>query len=334
MRGKSQTKKTLLGVLAIAAFALLSPVVSYAQTTDTAGGTVVKPAPAPVDSTAVTSVGIGEDVTSVASDANGNIYASLQFTNKVVKLNGGGTEIASFAVGQNPTGLVVDNTNGVLYVLNNADNTVSKLGLDGTNIATYKVNGDGPVYAALNDTTLYIACERSNTLVQMSTDGVALGSTEVGARPVWVAISPTGTKAGTSVYVSCNKADQVWKLSSAGAVLAKYNSGRGPFGIAINSSGQVLVACFWDGVVLRLDGATGAVLSKTAVGDGAAGMIAYGNVVAVVENGSNSITRLSAADGSVISSDKVDRSPLIGTATASALWVGCTGSGTIARRAL
>jgi hypothetical protein len=40
------------------------------------------------------------------------------------------------------------------------------------------------------------------------------------------------------------------------------------------------------------------------------------------------------ADGTFISKDLVDRSPLIGAATPSALWVACTGSGTIARRAL
>jgi hypothetical protein len=391
-------KNVLLSVLMIAAFALLSPVVSFAQTAATATApaadsttapsstpTSSKPAPATTDTTAETSVGFNAGVTSLASDSNGNVYASLQYTNKVVKLNGSGTLLGTFAVGGNPTGLLVDNANGVLYVLNNSDNTVSKLGLDGTLIATYKVGGDGPVYAALYAGTLYIACERSSTLVRMSTSGTALGSTGVGARPVWVVISVTSPQGYTTdasaapadpapapadatpmmatdaaampadttapppdttmtaskqsmssvnVYVSCNKANEVWKLSSAGAVLARFNSGRGPFGLAVNSNGDILVACFWDAVVLRLSGADGTVLGKTAVGDGAAGLIAYGNVVTVIENGTNSITRLSLADGSVISKDKVDRAPLAGAATASALWVGCTGSGTVARRAL
>jgi cytoskeletal protein RodZ len=398
MKSKVQMRNVLLSVLVLAAIALLSPAVLRAQTasstttvspadtTATSSGTTTtttssKPMPATTDTTAETSVGIGSGVTSVAGDSNGNVYASLQFSNKVVKLNGAGTEVARFAVGGNPTGLLVDNANSVLYVLNNADNTVSKLGLDGTLLATYKVGGDGPVHAALYGGTLYIACERSNTLVRMTTAGAALGSTPVGARPVWVAIgvtysktamtadstavapadstatapadttatptdstavaptdstasSPTRTGTTVTIYVSCNKANQVWKLSSAGALLAQYNSGRGPYGIVVNSYGDVLVACFWDGIVQRLSGADGSVLSKTAVGDGAAGLISYGNVVAVIANGANSITRLSAADGTFISSDKVDRSPLIGAATSSALWVGCTGSGTIARRAL
>jgi hypothetical protein len=70
------------------------------------------------------------------------------------------------------------------------------------------------------------------------------------------------------------------------------------------------------------------------VGDGAAGVVAYGNVLAVISNGANTLTRLSLADGLVISKDLVDRAPMAGTATSSGLWVGCTGSGTIAKRSL
>jgi hypothetical protein len=351
--------------------AMLLTVVAYAQQTMPSKTT------APYSTTAVTSVGLNDGVTSLASDSNGNVYASLQFSNKVVKLNGAGTVVGTFAAGKNPTGLVVDNSNGgVLYVLNNADNTVTKMNLNGTLVATYPVAGDGPLHAALYGGTLYIACERSNTLVRMSTSGAALGSTKVGARPVWVVVSSSGfnrlqgldgmdaeatavdaepapadveavpadgdaaataSKPGPgstpNIYVSCNKADQVWKLSYSGAVLAQYATPRGPFGLAVNSSGEMLVACFWDAVVYRMS-AAGVGLSKTAVGDGAAGVVAYGNVLAVISNGANSITRLSLADGALISQELVDRAPLIGTATASSLWVGCTGSGTIAKRAL
>ena len=377
MRRITSKVKTLLYALALAAFAVSAPAAASAQAT-MAVATEPQAQPAktvsPTDTTAVTSVGLDAGVTSLASDSNGNVYATLQYSNKVVKLNGGGTVIGTFAVGRNPTGLIVDNAASVLYALNNADNTISKLGLDGTTIATFPVAGNGPVYAALYNGTLYVACERSNSLVRLSaSNGAALGSTEVGARPVWVKVGVTSTsfktlpadgttitdsstamvaeepmatgttvdgdsttaKPGTnvSIYVSCNKANQVWKLSAAGAVLAKFDTGRGPFGLAVNSRGELLVACFWDAVVLRLD-ASGVTLSKTAVGDGPAGLIPYGNVVAVISNGTNSITRLSLTDGSVISKDLVDRSPLIGTATSSALWVACTGTGTIAKRAL
>jgi hypothetical protein len=138
----------------------------------------------------------------MAADSNGNVYASLQYENKVVKLSGGGAEIARFPVGRNPTGLIVDNANGgFLYALNNADNTVSKLKLDGTPVGTFKVAGDGPVAAALYAGVLYVACERSNTLVRLSAaDGTALGSASVGARPVWVVIGVTSTKTCTSNY--------------------------------------------------------------------------------------------------------------------------------------
>jgi DNA-binding beta-propeller fold protein YncE len=375
MRRITPKVKTLLYALALAAFAVSVPAAASAQTTMViASDPEAQPTKtvAPTDTTAVTSVGLDAGVTSLASDSNGNVYATLQYSNKVVKMNGGGTVIGTFAVGRNPTGLIVDSAAGVLYALNNADNTISKLGLDGTAIATFSVAGDGPVYAALYNGTLYVACERSNSLVRLSaSNGAALGSTNVGARPVWVKVGITTTnfktmpvdqtaaaptdgttmvapaeettvdgdsttaRTGTvaSIYVSCNKDNQVWKLSAAGAVLAKFDTGRGPFGLAVNSRGELLVACFWDAVVLRLD-ANGLVLSKTAVGDGPAGLIPYGNVVAVVSNGANSVSRLSLVDGTFISKDLVDRSPLIGTATNSALWVACTGNGTIAKRAL
>jgi hypothetical protein len=418
MTTQLQIKRSLTAALLAAALTLLSAAAAAAQTTttaasptttDSASGSATTTTPkqtAPTDSTAVTSVGLNDGVTSMAADANGNLYASLQYTNKVVKLNGAGTVIGTFAVGRNPTGLIVDNNNGgLLYALNNADNTISKLKLDGTPVATFKVAGDGPVHAALYSGVLYVACERSNTLVRLSAvDGTALGSSAVGNRPVWVVVSltkttytysnydmaaaptadgtttvsdgttPTDTSSTTvdastttdgggtapppdatpttadymtassagsttktvitvNVYVSCNKANEVWKVSSAGDLLAKFATARGPFGLALNNKGELFVACFWDAVVQRFSG-DGAALSKTAVGDGAAGMIAYGNVVAVISNGANSITRLSNADGSFISKDLVDRSPLIGAATPSALWVACTGNGTIAKRSL
>jgi sugar lactone lactonase YvrE len=410
MKTQIRTGNRLTGAMLIIALTLLSAAVAPAQTTTKQV--------APTDTTAVTSVGLDAGVTSMAGDSNGNVYASLQFSNKVVKLNGGGTVIGTFSVGRNPTGLIVDNAGGFLYALNNADNTISKLKLDGTLVSTFNVAGEGPVHAALYSGVLYVACERSNTLVRLSaSNGAALGSSPVGSRPVWVVVGLTTTRykttysggdlmladsaatsdattsdatisdpsadpgtvdgepttvdassdpsyadpyasdAGTmenssmvmsadgsrtsyktvttaSIYVSCNKDNQVWKLSNDGALVSKFATGRGTYGLALNSKGELLVACFWDAVVMRFSSA-GALLSKTAVGDGPAGMIPYGgSYVAVVSNGANTITRLSVADGTFISKDLVDRSPLIGAATPSALWVACTGSGTIAKRAL
>jgi DNA-binding beta-propeller fold protein YncE len=185
MKTQMRTGKRLTGALLVIALTLLSAAVAPAQTKQVAA----------TDSTAVTSVGLDAGVTSLAGDSNGNVYASLQFTNKVVKLNGGGTVIGTFTVGRNPTGLIVDNAGGFLYALNNADNTISKLKLDGTPVATFSVAGAGPVHAALYAGVLYVACERSNTLVRISAaNGTALGSTEVGARPVWVVVGITTTK--------------------------------------------------------------------------------------------------------------------------------------------
>lgn len=345
--------RTLLCALTLAAFALLFSAAASAQTAQAAqttqttqaapGGAVdpiVSPEPSqtpakvvsPVDAKSETPFGLASGVSGIGADDAGNAYVALQFENVVVKLDSGGMEVGRFPVGGNPVGVIVDSVNKVFYVLNNRDNTVSKKSLAGADIATFKVDGDGPLNGALAGGVLVFTCERSNTVVRMTTAGVQLGSTPVGARPVWVAVS--AGKAGGDIYVSCNKDNQVWKLSSSGAVVAKYDTGRGPYGLVVNINGDFLVACSWDSVVLRHSGVTGGVLSKTGVADGPSQMVAYNDAVAVASIGGNRITRLSAVDGLVRSSEVVNRSPSTLAASPFSLWVGCDGSGTITRRAL
>lgn len=333
--------RTLLCALTFAALALFFSGAALAQKTETTGfvDPIVSPEPAqtpakvvsPVDAKSETPVGLTSGVSGIGTDDSGNAYVALQFQNVVLKLDSGGMELGRFPVGENPVGVIVDSANKVFYVLNNRDNTVSKKSLAGADIATFKVDGDGPLNGVLRGSELIFTCERSNTVVRMSTAGVQLSSTPVGARPVWVAVSSGKL---SEIYVSCNKDNQVWKLSSAGAVVAKYDTGRGPYGIVVNINGDFLVACSWDAVVLRHSGVTGGVLSKTGVADGPSQMVAYNDAVAVASIGGNRITRLSAVDGLVRSSEVVNRSPSTLAVSPFSLWVGCDGSGTITRRAL
>src|ERR687889_289155 len=95
-----RTVRRLTGALLITAITMLSASVASAQTsatTSTSTSTTTTKQVAATDSTASTSVGLNDGVTSMAADANGNVYASLQYTNKVVKLNGAGTVIGTFA---------------------------------------------------------------------------------------------------------------------------------------------------------------------------------------------------------------------------------------------
>lgn len=333
--------RILLYALTVAAFALMFSAAAVAQTAQEATAVVADPAPSqtpakvvsPVDAKSETGVGLASGVSGIGTDDGGNAYVALQFQNVVVKFDSGGMELGRFPTGKNPVGVIVDSVNKVFYVLNNGDNTVSKKSLAGAEIATFKVDGDGPLNGTLAGSVLVFACERSNTVVRMSTAGAQLSSTPVGARPVWVAVSSSG-KVGGDIYVSCNKDNQVWKLSSTGAAVAKYDTGRGPYGIVVNVNGDFLVACSWDAVVLRHSGLTGAVLSKTEVADGPSQMVAYNDAVAVASIGGNRITRLSAVDGLMRSSEVVNRSPSTISASPFSLWVGCDGSGTITRRAL
>lgn len=340
MTMKASKVRVLLYALTFAAFALLFSATASAQTATDATGVVVDPAPsqtpakvvAPVDAKSETDFGLSSGVSGIGTDDAGNAYVALQFQNMVIKLDGGGMALAKIPVGRNPVGVIVDSLNKVFYVLNNGDNTVSKKSLDGTDIATFKVDGDGPLNGVKRGDEIIFTCERSNTVVRMSAAGVQLSSTPVGSRPVWVAAS--AGKTGGDIYVSCNKANQVWKLSSTGAVVAKYETGRGPYGLVVNVNGDFLVACSWDAVVLRHSGVTGGVLSKTGVADGPSQMVAYNDAVAVASIGGNRITRLSAADGLMRSSEVVNRSPSTLAASPYSLWVGCDGSGTVTRRAL
>src|ERR1700754_181886 len=108
MRRITHKVKTLLYALALAAFAVCAPAAASAQSAQATmmvePDATAQPAKtvSPTDTTAVTSVGLNAGVTSLASDSNGNVYATLQYSNKVVKLNGGGTVIGTFAVGRNP----------------------------------------------------------------------------------------------------------------------------------------------------------------------------------------------------------------------------------------
>jgi DNA-binding beta-propeller fold protein YncE len=341
MRTKASKVRALLYAVTVVAFALLFSAAASAQTAQTdATAVVADPAPsqtptkviAPVDAKSETDFGLSSGVAGIGTDDGGNAYVALQFQNMVMKLDSGGMVLAKISTGRNPVGVIVDSLNKVFYVLNNGDNTVSKKSLDGAELATFKVDGDGPLNGVLSNGVLIFTCERSNTVVRMSTAGAQLSSTPVGARPVWVAVS--AGKAGGDIYVSCNKDNQVWKLSSTGAAVAKYNTGRGPYGLVVNINGDFLVACSWDAVVLRHSGATGEILSKTGVADGPSQMVAYNDAVAVASIGGNRITRLSAVDGLVRSSEVVNRSPSTLAVSPFSLWVGCDGSGTVTRRAL
>jgi DNA-binding beta-propeller fold protein YncE len=122
----------------------------------------------------------------------------------------------------------------------------------------------------------------------------------------------------------------VTKLSAGGALLGTYKVGRGPFGL-IAVGPDVFVSCFFDGVVLKLSGSSGAELTRVDVGDGAAGLAQYGQNYVVANNGSNSITVFSA-EGAVISTIRVGRSPLYVAANAYGYWSANTGGDTVSKR--
>lgn len=314
MRSNTQTKKSLMGALALAAAALLMPGYAPAQT--------AKPQPAPVDETAATSTGANSGPTHISADSAGNLWVTLQFSNKVAKLDSGGNLIGTYATGSNPTGVAAGD--GV-WVANNGDNTVTKLSLSGAVLGTYKSGGEGPQAVLLLGDHLWVANERSNTVTRVSGKGVVVSTIPVGDRPTALAADAAG-----NVWVANNKSNTVTKISPAATVLGTYKVGSGPFGLAAVGL-DVFVSCFFDGTVQRVSGATGQVLSQIAVGDGAAGLTHYGQYYLVAVSGTNSVTVFSEA-GTVHTSLRVGRGPLGVAATPTGYWIANSGSDSVSRR--
>jgi streptogramin lyase len=100
--------------LLIAAVALCGPVAAQAQTSTSSTSTVpatdvqtapAEPAPATVDQSAAIDVGVGSGPTNIASDSSGNLWVTLQFTGKVMKLGVTGAVLGTYNAGRNPTGI-------------------------------------------------------------------------------------------------------------------------------------------------------------------------------------------------------------------------------------
>lgn len=96
MKSKVQRRKVFLSALCLSVAALWSPAVSSAQTRE----------PTTADSTAATDVGVGTGPTGIASDSSGDLWVTLQFSNKLVKLGSGGAVLGTYKVGPGPFGLI------------------------------------------------------------------------------------------------------------------------------------------------------------------------------------------------------------------------------------
>src|ERR1700693_2793442 len=138
-----------------------------------------------------------------------NIWVANQTTNAVTKLRASdGTNLGTFAVGNNPQGVAFDGAN--IWAANGGSTTVTKLrASDGTNLGTFAV-GSSPNGVAFDGANIWVANESSATVTKLrASDGANLGTFKVGTGPLGVAFD------GANIWVTNLLSNTVTKLRAS-----------------------------------------------------------------------------------------------------------------------
>src|SRR5690348_697095 len=128
-------------------------------------------------------VGLGPE--GVVTDG-ANVYVANQFSDTVTKLRmSDGVAVGTFAAGHRPVAVAFDGA--FLWVANYLSNNVMKLDPSGAVVGTYAV-GDGPGGLLVTNGSVWVANRDSNTVTKLrGSDGLTLGTFEVGTRPIAMA---------------------------------------------------------------------------------------------------------------------------------------------------
>lgn len=227
-------------------------------------------------------------VNSVAVDAAGNTFVSLENANQVLKISPSGDR-TSLGSGLNiPNGLAVDGA-GNLFISNAGNNQILRISPDGTQTAVLggfgarqlTVDGAGNLYIAAVSSrsvqkfspdgtfttlvdglnypgsvaldaagNLYIAEENNNRVLKVGPDGT-LSTVVSGFQPVGVAVDPGG-----NLYVVDHSFGRVLKLFPDGSQTTLAAGLSNPSGVAIDGLGNVFVADLGHFRVFKLDFST------------------------------------------------------------------------------
>ena len=125
-------------------------------------------------------------------------------------------------------------------------NTVTELSSSGITIGTYSV-GILPGAIAIDKAGYtWVSNNADNTITKLGS-GITVGTYAVGEGPKAIAVDNSG-----NIWVVND--DTVTELSSTGTIIATYSAGLGPSGIAIDSSGNVWVTNYGDNTVTEIMG--------------------------------------------------------------------------------
>ena len=172
----------------------------------------------------------------IAIDSEGGVWVSNSLSDNVTKVSPGGIDLGTFAVGDQPAGILFDGAN--IWVANSLDDTVIKLRpADGAVLGTFSVGppGSEPVGLAFDGTDIWVANSGADnvTVLNVATGLIVdtLPTAPDGISPLRMAFD------GTNMWVVNTTTNNVTKLrASDGFNLGTFAIGNAPLGIAFDGA--------------------------------------------------------------------------------------------------
>lgn len=222
----------------------------------------------------------------------------------------------TFTAGNAPCGVVYDGSN--IWVSSNADNTVSKIRPgDGHVLGTYSV-GTNPCRMAYDGANVWVANTGGGNISKiLASDGAVLATIPVGSVPSAVAFD------GENIWVTAHGDSRLVKIrASDGSVLGSI-AVSSPSGVAFDGTNVWVANNVINGTVTKIAGSgplsvmavyfTGQSFTQTVVFDGAN--------IWTVNSGTQSISKLRAADGVVLATLPISFNTVGMTFDGSNIWV-------------
>jgi YVTN family beta-propeller protein len=200
------------------------------------------------------------------------------------------------SVGSQPKGLAFDGAN--IWVANSGDNTVTKVrAIDGVVLGTYPSGGTQPVALVKAGFSMFVVNKGSNSVTKLAlSDGTLLGTASLGsgANPVSITFN------GFSLFVVNSGSNSVSRLNPFSLnVTASYSMGAGAGSDFVGTFGTNWVCNGNTNTVINVTG-PGTILATIPVGTHPLGMTTDGNYVWVVNQGSNSVSKIDPSTNTVV----------------------------------
>jgi len=289
--------------------------------------TVTKISAADKTVTGTYSVGTGPYGVTFDSSTN-SVWVANYGSGNVTKLAASnGSVVGTYSVGGNPWGVAFDSSTNSIWVANRASNTVTKLAAsDGSTTGTYSV-GNQPHGVAFDSSTnsIWVANYNSDTVTKLvASDGSVTGTYRIGDAPKGVAFDSSTN----SIWVANENSGTISKLSAA--------TGLESTAYAANDAIDAVYDPSTDSVWVVNNVSPGTISKYPAGGTTASGTYSTGgngpsraaydsstNSIWVANTGSDTVTKLSAADGSTTGTYSVGDYPIDITfdSSTNSIWV-------------